>query len=282
MNPVAIRFRQDGREKPGVWLNGQAYDVSALVEDWSGTHLENLQQQLDALDVGTLPALPANAQPACPVGGVRKILAIGLNYAGHLAEMKAERREDPMLFSKAITALAGPEDPIIIPRDAEAVDWEVELVVVIGRGGVRIPREQALAHVAGYCVGIDVSERHWQKKRGGQFIKGKSADSFGPVGPWLVPAGQVDLHQGLDLQLSVNGQVKQRSNTRLMLHDVPALIAHVSTFMRLETGDLLFTGTPDGVGMGRTPPEYLQPGDQVTARIAGLGEQHHAVVAETP
>ncbi len=280
MNRVAIRFRQDGREKPGVLLDGQLHDASSAVEDWSAERLADLQGTLAGLDLNTLPTLPADTPLACPVGGVRKILAIGLNYAGHLEEMKAQRRDDPMLFSKAITALSGPHDPIVIPRGAKAVDWEVELVVVIGRGGVRIPREQALAHVAGYCTGIDVSERHWQKQRGGQFIKGKSADSFGPVGPWLVPAGRVDLQQGLDLQLSVNGQVKQRSNTRLMLHDVPALIAHVSTFLRLEPGDLLFTGTPDGVGMGRTPEEYLQAGDEVVARIAGLGEQRHRVVAE--
>ena len=280
MNRLAIRFRQDGQEKPGVLLDGQLYDVSAQVADWSGERLADLREQLAGLDLDNLPTLPADTPLACPVGGVRKMLAIGLNYAGHLEEMKAQRREDPMLFSKAITALSGPHDPIVIPAGAQAVDWEVELVVVIGRGGVRIPREQALAHVAGYCTGIDVSERHWQKQRGGQFIKGKSADSFGPVGPWLVPAERVDLQQGLDLQLSVNGQVKQRSNTRLMLHDVPALIAHVSTFLRLEPGDLLFTGTPDGVGMGRTPEEYLQPGDEVVARIAGLGEQRHRVLAE--
>ncbi len=280
MNRLAIRFRQDGQEKPGVLLDGQLYDASTQVADWSGERLAGLREQLAGLDLNALPTLPADTPLACPVGGVRKMLAIGLNYAGHLEEMKAQRREDPMLFSKAITALSGPHDPIVIPAGAQAVDWEVELVVVIGRGGVRIPREQALAHVAGYCTGIDVSERHWQKQRGGQFIKGKSADSFGPVGPWLVPAERVDLQQGLDLQLSVNGQVKQRSNTRLMLHDVPALIAHVSTFLRLEPGDLLFTGTPDGVGMGRTPEEYLQPGDEVVARIAGLGEQRHRVLAE--
>ncbi len=280
MNRLAVRFGPPGAEKPGLLLEGRLYDASSEVEDWAGEHLQALPERLQALNPDMLPQLPADTRLGCPVGGVRKILAIGLNYAGHLAEMKAQRREDPMLFSKAITALSGPHDPIVIPAGAEQVDWEVELVVVIGRGGVRIPRERALAHVAGYCTGIDVSERHWQKQRGGQFIKGKSADSFGPVGPWLVPAELVDLQQGLDLQLSVNGVVKQRSNTRLMLHDVPALIEHVSTFLRLEAGDLLFTGTPDGVGMGRTPPEFLRPGDEVVAHIAGLGEQRHSVVAE--
>ncbi len=278
MTRVALRFGEPGRERPAARIDGELLDVSGMIPDWSGQTLAELDRHLNGLDPAELPAVPEGARLGCPVGGVRKILAIGLNYAGHLREMKAERRADPMLFAKAVTALSGPEDPILIPPGARCVDWEVELVVVIGRDGSRIPEVQAMDHVAGFCTGIDVSERHWQKSRGGQFIKGKSADSFAPVGPWLVPAGQVDLQAGLDLTLQVNGEVKQHSNTRLMLHDVPALVAHVSGFMRLQAGDLLFTGTPDGVGMGRTPPEYLRPGDRVEAEVAGLGRQRHPVV----
>jgi 2-keto-4-pentenoate hydratase/2-oxohepta-3-ene-1,7-dioic acid hydratase in catechol pathway len=213
---------------------------------------------------------------------VGKIVGVGLNYRDHAAETGLPLPKEPTLFLKATSALCGPDDDLVMPRDANSVDWEVELGAVIGTGGVYIAEADALDHVAGYCVGIDFSERDFQFNRGGQGFKGKSADTFAPLGPWLAAREEIPDPQNLGLRLSVNGVLKQNGNTRDMIFSVAQLVAYISRFMSLQAGDVILTGTPAGVGLGHKPPVYLKPGDLVTASITGLGEQTHRVVAPSP
>jgi ureidoglycolate lyase len=210
---------------------------------------------------------------------VGKIVGVGLNYRDHAAETGLPLPKEPSLFMKATSALCGPDDDLVMPRDASRVDWEVELGVVIGRPGVYIAEQDALDHVLGYVLGVDFSERDFQFNRGGQGFKGKSADSFAPLGPWLATPAEISDPQNLALRLSVNGAVKQNGSTRDMIFPVAALIAYISNFMSLQPGDVILTGTPAGVGLGQKPPSYLKPGDVVTASIEGLGQQSHKVVA---
>jgi 2-keto-4-pentenoate hydratase/2-oxohepta-3-ene-1,7-dioic acid hydratase in catechol pathway len=225
-----------------------------------------------------------NAPPADLTGDVfdlsiiGKIIGVGLNYRDHAAETGLALPKEPTLFLKATSALCGPDDDLLMPRDAKSVDWEVELGVVIGKGGVYIAEADALDHVLGYCIGIDFSERDFQFNRGGQGFKGKSADSFAPLGPVLATRDEVPDPQNLSLRLSVNGVLKQNGNTRDMIFSVAQLVAYISRFMSLQPGDVILTGTPAGVGLGHKPPVYLKVGDVVTAEIDGLGRQTHRVV----
>jgi 2-keto-4-pentenoate hydratase/2-oxohepta-3-ene-1,7-dioic acid hydratase in catechol pathway len=276
-----LRVGPPGQERPALLdEQDQLRDLSAHCADIAGdTLLPASLARLAALDPATLPLL-ATAQRVGPcVGGVRKIVGVGLNYADHAAEAGMAVPTEPILFMKPTSALCGPDDAVQIPRGSTHTDWEVELCIVIGEGGRCIPEDRALAHVAGYCVANDVSERQWQLQRGGTWDKGKGHDTFAPIGPWLVTADAVPDPQALDLWLDVDGTPRQRGNTRTMVFGVRHLVSYISHFMRLECGDLVFTGTPPGVGMGHKPPLYLRPGQLLTLGIGGLGLQQQRTVA---
>lgn len=275
-----VRFGDAGAERPGLLDEaGQLREVSGFVDDFAGDGLwPDALAQLRRAPVSQFPIVQGNPRLGSPIGGIGKIVGGGLNYRDHAAEAKMPVPKEPTLFLKATSALCGPDDDTVIPRDATSVDWEVELGVVIGTPGVYIAEKDALSHIAGYCVGIDFSEREFQFNRGGQGFKGKSADTFAPLGPWLVTADAVD-PQNLAMRLSVNGQVRQDGNTRDMIFSVAELVSYISRFMSLQAGDVILTGTPAGVGMGMEPKTYLKPGDVVEATIEGLGTQRHRVVA---
>lgn len=235
---------------------------------------------LAAIDPERLPLVEGRPRLGTPVTGIGQIHAVGLNYRAHAIESGSQPPKEPIIFNKALSCLSGPDDDIVIPRGAEAVDWEVELGLVIGTEAYQVSEAQALDHVAGYMTVNDVSERDFQRHRGGQFVKGKSAPGFGPLGPWLVTRDEVRDPQNLPLRLEVNGAIMQDGDTSDMIFSVAWLISHISGFFRLTPGDVIITGTPSGVGMGRTPPTYLQPGDVVTAEVGGLGRQTQHVRAQ--
>lgn len=263
-----------------VDASGAFRDLSAYVADIGGdVLLPSGLTRLTRLDPSDLPILPADAVLAHPVAGIGKIIGVGLNYRAHAAECNLALPQEPTLFLKPASALAGPIGPVFMPHDGTCLDWEVELGVVIGKGGSYIRAEQAAQHVAGYCLGIDFSERAFQFHRGGQGFKGKSLDSFAPLGPYLLTADAVPDPQTLQLTLQVNGQTRQDGSTADMIFPVYDLIAYISRFMSLQPGDIILTGTPAGVGMGQKPPSYLMVGDTVTAFATGLGEQSHMVSA---
>lgn len=276
-----VRFGPRGGEKPGLIDDaGHIRDLSGHVGDIGGDVLAaDRLRRLGSLDPNALPLVEGSPRLGPPVAGIGKILAIGLNYRLHAQETGATLREDPMVFSKAITSLSGPHDPIMLPRGSEKTDWEVELAVVIGARANYIEAGRALDAVAGYAVINDVSERAFQKERGGQFIKGKSADTFGPLGPWLVTRDEIADPQDLDIWLDLNGERRQDANTGEMIHSVAELVSHLSQFMTLMPGDVIATGTPAGVGLGCKPPRYLRPGDVIECSVEGLGRQRHEVVA---
>jgi ureidoglycolate lyase/2,4-diketo-3-deoxy-L-fuconate hydrolase len=275
-----VRYGEPGRERPGL-IDGSdtVRDLSGVLPDLAGEALspESLAH-LTRLDPTTLPAIREPGRLGPPLAGIGKIIGVGLNYRDHAEECRLPLPTEPTLFLKATSALSGPHDDVPMPRDGRDLDWEVELAVVIGRPGVYIGEPDALDHVAGYCVGVDFSERDFQFHRGGQGFKGKSADGFGPLGPWLVSKSAVPDPSALSLRLTVNGEVKQNGRTTDMLFSVAQLIAYISRFMSLQAGDVILTGTPAGVGMGQTPPSYLRVGDTVEATIDGLGTQRHVVV----
>ena len=273
-----VRHGPKGHEKPGLLdPGGMLRDLSGIVPDIGGEVLERLPEPFTGLDPETLPAVADPVRLGAPVAGIGKIVGVGLNYRDHAAECGLPLPTEPTLFLKATSALAGPADDLVMPREAHSVDWEVELGVVIGRGGVYVAEAEAMAHVAGYCLAIDFSERDFQFNRAGQGFKGKSADSFGPLGPWLVTRNGVPDPHDLALALSVNGIARQQGSTHDMIFSVPELSSYISRFMSLQPGDVVLTGTPAGVGMGRKPPVYLAPGDEVVAAIESLGEQRHRV-----
>lgn len=276
-----VRFGAPGEEKPGVLdAAGRMRDLSAHVTDLRDDALGDAAlARLAAIDPETLPLVEGSPRLGTPVAGVGNILGIGLNYRMHAAETGATPGTEPLLFSKSVTALCGPNDPIIIPRGSVKTDWEVEVAVIIGTKAQYVDEAHALDFVAGYAVINDISERSFQKERGGQFVKGKSADSFAPVGPWLITRDEVADPQNLSLWLDVNGERRQTGNSRDMIFSVAFLISHISQFMTLMPGDIIASGTPDGVGAGRKPPQFLKPGDTVDLGVAGLGQQHHDVVA---
>ena len=272
-----VRYGAAGAEKPGL------IDAEGRVRDLSGTLADITPEWLSDDKLDKLRAVEADSLPlvepqrfGVPVAGIRQCVAIGLNYRMHAEEAGMPIPEDPIVFFKAITSLCGADDETVMPKDSKALDYEVELAVIMGRTARRVSRADALDHVAGYAISNDVSERDWQIKRSGQWSKGKSFDTFCPLGPWLVTRDEID-PQRLDVQLKVNGEVRQKSNTSDMIFDVAQIIAHVSEFMTLLPGDVIITGTPSGVALGMKPPGFLKAGDTVEVRIAGLGVQTQRV-----
>lgn len=279
-----LRYGPKGEERPGLLdEEGHIHDLSGHVLDIGGDVLspERLAH-LATLAPARLPLVDGSPRLGPPVSGIGKILGIGLNYQSHADETGAKPRSEPLVFSKAITALSGPNDPIMIPLGSTQTDWEVELAVIIGTTARYVEEERALEHVAGYAVINDVSERSFQRERGGQFIKGKSADTFAPIGPWLVTADEVADPQSLALWLDRNGQRRQTGNTADMIFGVAYLVSHLSEFMTLMPGDVIATGTPAGVGLGCKPPDYLRPGDVLELGVEGLGQQRQEVIAYAP
>lgn len=275
-----FRYGEPGQERPGLLdAQGMRRDLSAVIDDLTpATLAPQALRRLAALDAASLPEVPANARLGPCVGQVRNVVAIGLNYADHAAEAGLKAPSQPIVFNKHTGAISGPNDPVWLPPGSEKLDWEVELGVVIGTAAWHVPREQALAHVAGYCLVNDVSERAYQMEREGQWVKGKSYPSHCPMGPWLVTADELADPQSIDLWLDVNGVRRQTGNTRTMIFDVATLVSYLSQYMRLEPGDLILTGTPPGVGMGHRPALYLREGDVITLGSPMLGTQRQVVV----
>jgi 2,4-didehydro-3-deoxy-L-rhamnonate hydrolase len=271
-----VRFGNPGAEKPGlVDDQGHLRDLSDVIADVTPANLSrSALQKIAAIVPSTLPLVAGEPRLGVPIAGVGKFIAIGLNYADHAAEANLPLPSEPIVFQKAITSLSGPNDDVVLPKGSKKSDWEVELGIVIGTRASYVERADALAHVAGYCIVNDVSEREYQMERGGTWDKGKGCDSFGPVGPWLVTTDEVSDPQALDVWLDVNGQRMQQGNTRTMIFDCAEIVSYVSRLMTLMPGDVIATGTPPGVGMGKKPaPIYLKPGDVMTLGIEGLGTQ---------
>ena len=279
-----VRFGRAGSERPGlVDPDGVLRDLSRVVRDITPAVLTPAGlRRLRALKVARLPAVKGRPRLGCPLAGIGKMVCIGLNYTDHAEEVQLPLPTEPTVFIKAPSALSGPSDPIVRPRGATKLDYEVELAAVIGREARYVDEARALPHVVGYCIVNDVSERAFQMEHGGTTTKGKSADTFGPVGPWLVTADEIADPQGLRLWTTVNGERRQDGNTRHMVFPVRELVAYVSRFMSLQPGDLISTGTPAGVGHGARPPRYLQPGDVVEMGIDHLGVQRHVVTEWKP
>ncbi len=276
-----LRHGPPGAEKPGlVDDRGRIRDLSGEIPDVDGATLapERLAA-LRRIDTDSLPPVEGSPRLGPPVAGVGKILAIGFNYAEHAAETGKPLPDEPLLFTKAVTALSGPNDPVVLPRGSRKGDWEVELAVVIGRRALYVEETDALDHVAGYAVINDVSEREYQLERGGQFVKGKSFDTFAPFGPWLVTKDEVPDPQDLKLWLDLNGERRQDGNTATMVFGVAFLVSYLSRFVTLMPGDVIATGTPPGVGLGCDPAVFLKPGDVMRLGIEGLGEQRQEVKA---
>ena len=277
-----LRVGAKGAEKPAILhTDGSVRDLSAVVTDIAGDVLtpEGLDK-LAGVDVSSLPVLAGNQRIGPCVGNVGKFICIGLNYADHAAESNMPIPKEPIIFMKATSAIIGPNDDVIIPKNSDKPDWEVELGIVIGKPGVYIEQADAMDHVAGYCLINDVSERTFQMDRGGTWDKGKGSDTFGPIGPWVVTKDEVPDPQNLNLWLEVDGKRYQNGNTRTMIFDVKTIVSYVSQFMSLQPGDIISTGTPPGVGMGIKPePVWLKPGNVMRLGIDGLGEQTQNVKA---
>ncbi|MCU0765134.1 MAG: fumarylacetoacetate hydrolase family protein [Burkholderiaceae bacterium] len=276
-----LRYGPAGREKPGLLdAEGRIRDLSSIVSHIDSSLLApGRLGHLSRFDPAKLPLVRGTPRLGVPYTGIGKFVGIGLNYSDHAAEAGMAVPAEPIVFLKATTSITGPADGIVLPRDSTRTDWEVELGVVIGSRAQYVEEADALKHVAGYCVVNDVSERNFQLERGSQWDKGKGCDTFGPIGPYLVTADSVADPQDLDMWLDVNGEPRQRGNTRTMVFGVARLVSYVSRFMTLMPGDIITTGTPPGVGMGRNPPQFLKPGDLVTLGIEGLGEQRSRVTA---
>jgi 2-keto-4-pentenoate hydratase/2-oxohepta-3-ene-1,7-dioic acid hydratase in catechol pathway len=278
-----VRYGATSQEKPGmIDADGTLRDLSAHVADITGATLgDDSIAKLRTLDPTTLPAVQGNPRMGACVGDIGKFMCIGLNYADHAAETGADIPEHPILFMKANSAITGPNDDVVMPRGSTKTDWEVELGVVIGKAAKYVSEEEALDYVAGYCLCNDVSERHFQTSLTGQWTKGKSCDTFGPTGPWLVTRDEVEDPQNLDMWLDVNGKRMQTGNTKTMIFTVAQVISHLSQLFTLHPGDVISTGTPPGVGMGIKPkPVYLKDGDVMELSIQGLGMQRQNVRAD--
>jgi len=277
-----LRYGQDGQEKPGLLdAQGGIRDLSGVVPDLAGDVLlpESLSR-LRALDPATLPIVEGTPRIGPCVAGVGKFICVGLNYSDHAAESGMAVPVEPIIFMKATSAIVGPNDDLAIPRGSTKTDWEVELGVVIGRMAKYVTEADAMSHVAGFCTVHDVSERAFQLEGTGQWVKGKSADTFGPIGPWLVTPDEVADCNDLDMWLEVDGKRYQDGNTRTMVFNVPFLVSYLSRFMSLRPGDIISTGTPPGVGHGMKPPVYLRAGNEVRLGVQGLGEQRQRVVQD--
>jgi len=282
-----IRFGAPGRETPGLLLSdGTRIDASGFGRDYDeaffgGDGLAELQKWLDA-NAGKAPRVEPNVRLGCPIVRPSKIICVGLNYRDHAAETGAQLPAEPILFFKSTTALVGPNDDLVIPRNSVKTDWEVELAVIVGKKASYVPLERAMQHVAGYALHNDYSEREFQIERCGQWVKGKSCDTFAPLGPFVATKGEIPHPGSLGLWLRVNGEMRQKSTTENMLFDVPTLVSYISNFMTLLPGDIISTGTPPGVGLGMKPPTYLKPGDVVELGIDDLGESRQKAVAWSP
>ncbi|WP_103335851.1 fumarylacetoacetate hydrolase family protein [Pseudotabrizicola formosa] len=277
-----LRHGAAGAERPGLLhTDGTIRDLTGIVPDIAGDVLcDSGLSSLRDLDAGRLPVVAADTRLGPCVAGTGKFICIGLNYADHAAESGMPVPPEPVIFMKATSAIVGPNDPIIIPRTSEKTDWEVELAVIIGTRAKYVSEAEAMAHVAGYAVTNDVSERAFQAERAGQWTKGKSCDNFGQLGPWLVTRDEVEDPQNLSMWLTVNGQTMQNGSTRTMVYGVAHVVSYLSQFMTLHPGDVISTGTPPGVGLGMKPPRYLKAGDVVELGIAGLGQQRQDVIAD--
>jgi len=269
-----------GREKPGlIDRSGKLRDLSKIIDDITPEAISPQElEKLKAVDGDGLPLINGKPRFGCPVAGIRNFIAIGLNYTDHAEESGLPVPEEPIIFNKHLSAICGPNDDIVLPRNSRKADWEVELGIFIGQPAKAVSEADALNHVAGYTVVNDVSEREYQIERKGQWVKGKSLDTFGPVGPWLVTRDEVPDPQALPLWLELNGERVQNGTTAKMIFPVRFLVSYVSQFMTLMAGDLIITGTPAGVGMGMKPPRFLAEGDRIRLSVEGLGEQNQLVV----
>jgi 2-keto-4-pentenoate hydratase/2-oxohepta-3-ene-1,7-dioic acid hydratase in catechol pathway len=276
-----LRFGPPGREKPGLLdRDGKIRDLSAVIGDVDGEALAPaVLDRLRRTDPARLPLVAGTPRLGPCVGRVPKFIAIGLNYRQHAAETGAAIPKEPIIFMKATSSICGPDDDIVIPKDSEKTDWEVELGIVIGSPARYVAQADAGQHIAGYCIINDVSERAFQIERGGQWTKGKSADTFGPIGPWVVTADEVPEPGNLVLWTEVNGKRVQDSDTADLIFGIDEIVSYVSHFMTLMPGDVIATGTPSGVGLGMKPPQFLKPGDRMRLSVEGLGEQNQRVVA---
>jgi 2,4-didehydro-3-deoxy-L-rhamnonate hydrolase len=280
-----LRYGPSGHEKPGLLDDhGQVRDLSAVIDDIAGSALSpETISRLKSMDVAVLPVVPGEPQKEIRlgpcVGGVGKFVCIGLNYADHAAETGATVPPEPVVFNKWTSAIVGPDDDVKIPRGSVKADWEVELGVVIGKGGTYIEEADAMAHIAGFCLINDVSEREYQTERSGTWDKGKGCDTFGPLGPWMVTPDEVGDFNDLKMWLEVDGHRFQNGSTRTMVYKVPFLVSYLSRFMSLQPGDVISTGTPPGVGMGQKPPRYLKGGETMKLGIERLGVQTQRVIA---
>ena len=276
-----LRFGPEGQEKTGILdQDGQVRDLSAHVPDLAGPAVAlDALEKIRAIDIASLPVVADPGRMGSCLAWVPNFFCIGLNYALHAKESGMDAPKEPIIFSKATSALSGPNDDVIIPRTSEKGDWEVELGVVIGKTALYVSEEDALDHVAGYCTINDVSERSFQTERGGQWVKGKSAPTFGPTGPYLVTADEVPDPQTLRVTLKLNGETVQDSNTSDMIFSVRQIVSYMSQFMELRPGDIIATGTPSGVGMGMSPQRFLRPGDVMEVEVEGLGTQKQTAVA---
>ena len=277
-----LRYGAPGQEKPGIIdASGTLRDLSGHVADFSGAALDpDALAALGKLDVASLPAVAGSPRLGPCVAGTGKFICIGLNYSDHAAETGATVPSEPIIFMKATSAIVGPNDDLVIPRGSEKTDWEVELGIVIGRKAKYVSEAEALDYVAGYCTIHDVSERAFQIERQGQWTKGKSCDTFGPTGPWLVTKDEIPDPQNLPMWLKVNGETMQNGSSKTMVYGVAYLVSYLSQFMSLQPGDIISTGTPPGVGMGMKPPRYLKAGDVVELGIESLGTQKQSVRAD--
>jgi 2-keto-4-pentenoate hydratase/2-oxohepta-3-ene-1,7-dioic acid hydratase in catechol pathway len=279
-----VRFGAPGAEKPGLCdADGTIRDLSGHVKDITGDTLSpSSLAALKKVDPKSLPAAPKGVRLGAPVGNVRNFIAIGLNYSDHAKDPGQEIPAEPILFTKLANCICGPDDDIMYPKDSDRMDWEVEIAFVVGTRARYVEEKDAMAHIAGYTLCNDVSERRFQVKRGGQWVKGKSAETFGPLGPWLVTPDEIPDVHSLAMSLDVNGDRKQTGSTATMIFSIPFLLAYITQFMVLEPSDVVTTGTPPGVGSAKKPPEYLKAGDIVDLSVEGLGAQRHLVVPFRP
>ena len=277
-----LRYGSPGSEKPGMLdADGKIRSLEGVIDDLAGDVLSDASiKKLSAIDPTTLPEVDASTRIGPCVAGVGKIMCIGLNYSDHAAESGMEVPPEPVIFMKATSAISGPNDNVVIPRNSKKSDWEVELGVVIGKHAKYVSESEALNYIAGYCVVNDLSEREFQVERSGQWVKGKSCDTFAPLGPWLVTRDEVADPQNLNMWLELNGEKVQDGSTKTMVYGVAHLISYLSQFMSLHPGDVISTGTPPGVGLGMDPPRYLIPGETMRVGIEGLGEQNQTTVAD--
>lgn len=275
-----VRFGEPGQERPGIIdASGTIRDLSAVIDDISGRHLSKASvQKLAALNPQSLPAVTGDTRIGPCVGDVRNFISIGLNYVDHAIESNAPIPPEPIVFNKLTSCISGPNDPVVLMKDSKKTDWEVEVAMVIGEPTYLVDEQQALSSIAGLCICHDISEREFQLERGGQWMKGKSGPTYGPLGPWLVTPDELDI-QNLDLWLDVNGERMQTGTTAKMIFGFATIVSYLSQFMKLMPGDMITTGTPPGVGMAMTPPRFLQAGDVVSLGVAGLGEQRQDIVA---